>query len=238
MSIGPLRIIFENGAMAGRLWHELKRIAFPVVCIDARHAKAALPVRMSKSDKNDVRGPIELVRVGWFREAEVKSERSQKIRSVLVARSRLVSIRCNLWNQMRGMLTEYGLHFCRAIGSQFCQEVLELLVNGHSRLSVIEPLFAVHSQVCADPVTLDREIRHLVYADETTKRLITLHGIGIVTALTFRHTIDDPSRFSSGTKVGANLDLTPRRKQSGEKDINGKISLCEIDCCEPICSRR
>jgi transposase len=41
--------------------------------------------------------------------------------------------------------------------------------------------------------------------------------------LTFRHTIDDPSRFSSASKVGAYLGLTPRRKQSGETDITGKI---------------
>ena len=45
-----------------------------------------------------------------------------------------------------------------------------------------------------------------------------------MTALTFRHTIDDPSRFSSAAHVGAYLGLTPRRKQSGEMDRNGKIS--------------
>jgi transposase len=69
------RIGFETGAMASWLWHELKRIGLPVVCIDARHAKAALSVRMNKSDQNDARGLAELVRVGWFR--EVKKERAQ-----------------------------------------------------------------------------------------------------------------------------------------------------------------
>src|SRR5664279_4012598 len=64
-----------------------------VVCIDARHAHAALSVRMNKSDQNDARGLAELVRVGWYREVKVKSEDSQKIRAILVARSRLVAIR-------------------------------------------------------------------------------------------------------------------------------------------------
>jgi transposase len=45
-----------------------------------------------------------------------------------------------------------------------------------------------------------------------------------VTALTFRHTIDDPSRFRSASTVGAYLGLTPRRNQSGETDTSGKIS--------------
>jgi hypothetical protein len=71
---------------------------------------------------------------------------------------------------------------------------------------------------------LDHEVRRLSRADETTKRLMTVPGVEMVTALTFRHTVDDPSRFSSAPKVGAYLGLTPRRKQSGETDINGKIS--------------
>jgi transposase len=50
------RIGFETGAMASWLWHELRRVGLPVVCIDARHAHAALSIRINKSDKNDARG--------------------------------------------------------------------------------------------------------------------------------------------------------------------------------------
>ena len=110
------RIGFETGAMASWLWHELKRIGLPVVCIDARHAHAALSVRMNKSDQNDARGLAELVRIGWYRQVPVKSEASQLVRSLLVARSRLVTIRRDLENQVRSMLKECGLLFPRAIG--------------------------------------------------------------------------------------------------------------------------
>jgi transposase len=54
--------------------------------------------------------------------------------------------------------------------------------------------------------------------------MMTVPGIGVVTALTFRHTIDDPSRFRSAATVGAYLGLTPRRKQSGEMDTTGHVS--------------
>ncbi|MER9191522.1 IS110 family transposase, partial [Mesorhizobium australicum] len=110
------RIGFETGAMSSWLWHELKRVGLPVVCLDARHAKAALSVRMNKSDENDARGLAELVRVGWYREVKVKSAESQATRSMLVARSRLVEIRRDLENQTRSMLKEYGLQFSRSIG--------------------------------------------------------------------------------------------------------------------------
>ena len=218
------RIGFETGAMSSWLWHELKRIELPVVCIDARHAKAALSVRMNKSDENDARGLAELVRVGWYREVKVKSAESQQVRSLLVTRSRLVEIRRDLENQVRAMLKEYGLLFERAIGSMFRRKVAELVGDGHALEGVIDPLLSIHESVCGEQEKLDRRIAVLARTDETTRRLMTVPGIGVVTALTFRHTIDDPSRFRSAATVGAYLGLTPRRKQSGDTDLNGKTS--------------
>jgi len=218
------RIGFETGAMASWLWHELRRVDLPVVCIDARHAHAALSVRMNKSDQNDARGLAELVRVGWYREVKVKSEESQKIRAILVARSRLVAIRRDIENQVRSLIKEYGLLFPRAIGLQFRNQVCELLGEDHQLLSVIAPLLSIHEQICKQQSKFDDEVRQLAKSDETTRRLMTVPGVGVVTALTFRHTIDDPSRFRSASSVGAYLGLTPRRNQSGETDINGKIS--------------
>lgn len=218
------RVGFETGAMSSWLWHELKRIGVPVVCIDARHAHAVLSVRMNKSDENDARGLAELVRIGWYREVAVKSEASQQVRSLLVARSRLVTMRRDLENQVRSMLKECGLIFPRAIAGQFQRRVTELTGDGHALWPVLLPLLSVHGHVCRELEGLDRQIRQMARTDETTRRLMTVPGIGVVTALTFRHTIDDPSRFRSATSVGAYLGLTPRRKQSGETDTVGKVS--------------
>lgn len=53
-----------------------------------------------------------------------------------------------------------------------------------------------------------------------------LPGVGPITALAFRATIDRPDRFKRSRDVGAHLGLTPGRYQSGETDIQGKISRC------------
>ncbi|WP_247807845.1 MULTISPECIES: IS110 family transposase [unclassified Bradyrhizobium] len=218
------RIGFETGAMASWLWHELRRVELPVVCIDVRHAHAALSVQMNKSDQNDARGLAELVRLGWYREVKVKSEESQKIRAILVARSRLVSMHRDIENQVRSLIKKCGLLFPRAIGQQFRNQVSELLGVDHLLLSVISPLLSIHENVCQQQGKFDDEVRRLAKLDDTTRRLMTVPGVGVVTALTFRHTIDDPSRFRSASTVGAYLGLTPRRSQSGETDTNGKIS--------------
>jgi transposase len=221
---GAERIGFETGAMASWLWHELRRVHLPVVCIDARHAHAALSVRMNKSDQNDARGLAELVRIGWYREVKVKSEESQRIRSILVARSRLVGIRRGIENQVRSMIKEYGLLFRRATGLPFRKQVGQLLGDDHPLGGVVAPLLLIHEHVCDQQRNFDDEVRRLAKSDEVTRRLMTVPGVGVVTALTFRHTIDDPSRFHSASSVGAYLGLTPRRNQSGETDTNGKIS--------------
>lgn len=218
------RVGFETVAMSSWLWHELKRIGLPVVCIDARHAHAVLSVRMNKSDENDARGLAELVRIGWYREVAVKSEASQQVRSLLIARSRLVAMRRDLENQVRSMLKECGLIFPRAIAGQFQRRVTELCGDGHALWPVLLPLLSVHCHVCRELDGVDHQVRQMARADETARRLMTVPGIGVVTALTFRHTIDDPSRFRNAASVGAYLGLTPRRKQSGEMDTIGHVS--------------
>lgn len=218
------RIGFETGAISSWLWHELKRIDLPVGCVDARHAKAALSVRMNKSDENDARGLAELVRVGWYREVRVKSAESQEVRSSLVTRSRLVRIRRDLENQICSMLKEHGILFDRAVGSMFRRMVIELIDEGHTLAAAVTRLLLVHDRVCLEQGALDKRISALARADETVQRLMTVPGIGTITALTFRPTIDDPSRFRSATSVAAYLGLTPRRNHSGEKDVNGRTS--------------
>lgn len=122
------------------------------------------------------------------------------------------------------MIKEYGLLFRRAIGLQFRNQVIELICSDPQLRAVIDPLLSIHEHVCQQQTTFDEEVRRMAKADETTRRLMTVPGVGAITALTFRHTIDDPSRFGSALKVGAYLGLTPRRNQSGETDMNGRIS--------------
>ncbi len=55
---------------------------------------------------------------------------------------------------------------------------------------------------------------------------MTVPGVGPLTALAFRATIDRPDRFRRSRDVGAHLGLTPRRYQSGETDVQGRISRC------------
>lgn len=88
-----VRIALETGPMSAWHYRRLTALGLPVVCIDARHAKAALAMQLNKTDANDAVGLAQIVRTGWYREVAVKSEHSHRTRGLLAARARLVGMR-------------------------------------------------------------------------------------------------------------------------------------------------
>lgn len=225
---GASLVGLEMGAMAGWLWRGMRAHDLPVHCIDARHAHAALSVRMNKTDRHDAQGIAELMRTGWYRPVEPRSEASQGLRMLLSARARLVRMRADAQNQVRGMLKERGIRLPRAVGAMFRRRVREGMT---AHLAPDDPLVAltdgfmrVHEQLADEQRAIDDRIKNEAAEDEAVKRLMTIPGVGVVTAVCFRHTVDAPERFSSSSTVGAYLGLTPRRHQSGEMDWTGRIS--------------
>ena len=81
-------------------------------------------------------------------------------------------------------------------------------------------------------------VRELTADDAVLGRLMTVPGVGPLTALAFRATIDQPGRFRKSRDVGAHLGLTPRRYQSGETDVQGGISRCGDELARRRCTRR
>jgi transposase len=81
------RIGIETGAMTPWLVHELRNLGLEVVCLDARHARAALEMQINKTDQNDAEGLAQIVRTGWYRSVHVKSFDSHRARALLGART-------------------------------------------------------------------------------------------------------------------------------------------------------
>ena len=73
---------------------------------------------------------------------------------------------------------------------------------------------------------LDRLVMLAVRSDPVCRRLITIPGVGPLTALAFRTAVEDPARFAKASLVGSYFGLTPRKYASGETDRNGSISKC------------
>ena len=98
------RIVFETGRMAPMLYHGLHQLGLPILCIKSRQAYQALKLLGThKTDHNDARGLAHLERTGFFKPVHVKSLPAHAVRSLIIARKRLVRQRVTLENQIRGL---------------------------------------------------------------------------------------------------------------------------------------
>ena len=87
-------------------------------------------------------------------------------------------------------------------------------------------LIAARTAVMTAVAAIDADMRRMTRASAACRRLMTIPGVGQLTALAFVAAIDDPSRIRRSRDVGAYLGLVPRRYQSGEVDYVGGISKC------------
>lgn len=220
------RVGLEAGPTSSWLYSELCAADLPAICLECRHVKAGLSAMRNKTDRNDARGIAQLVRLGWFRRVHVKSEEAQRIRMLLVNRQQLLNKAHDIENSVRGSLKVFGLKIGRVTRSAFEARVLELVAESPSLLAITEPMLRVRRMMIQEFDRLDRLCRKFARRDPVCRRLMTVPGVGVIVALTFRTGVDRPERFSRSRDVGAHFGLTPRRYSSGQIDYDGRISRC------------
>ena len=158
---GTQRIGLESGPTATWLWHELRTLGLPVICIDARHAKAALTMQINKSDRNDALGLARIMQCGWYKEVRVKSLDSHELRALLSSRALLVKIKRDLENQIRGLLKNAGLLIGKAKGAAFIVRVNELMADRPALAVAIGPLLATREGIRGEIAELNRKLLRL-----------------------------------------------------------------------------
>jgi transposase len=218
------RIGLEAGPLSQWLFAGLRDAGFAAELLETRHVRDAFKAMPVKTDKKDARGIAQLMRLGWFKPVHCKSVSAQETRALLTARKILQAKRHDVEMSLRGVLRGFGLKVGPTTPRTFEARVREL-VDGHPTLvTVAEALLAARTELLRRFEELERRLVEVGRADVRVRRLTTVPGVGNLVALTFVAAIDDPSRFRSSRQVGAYLGLTPKRYQSGETDVSGRIS--------------
>lgn len=215
----------ETGSMTPWLARALKGFGLPVVVMDARRAADAVKARPAKTDRADARALAEMLRTGWFTDVFVKSEHSHRIKALLSARDQLVRNKRTFFGQIRGLLRPFGIKLGSRQGTKKFDEAARAACRHDDVLyacvnALLEALAAIEAQVAA----LDKQVRIHVRASKPCWHLTSVPCVGPITALAFVAAVEDPGRFKRSRGIGAYLGLTPRRYQSGERDIAGAIS--------------
>jgi transposase len=188
--------------------------------------RAALKAQINKTDRNDARGIAQMMRAGLYRPVHVKTLRSQKLRMLLTHRKLLQSKAIAIENDLRATLRNFGLKVGVVGTVKFEARIKELVENLPDLAVLVEPLLLVRRVMREQIGILHRRLLAIVRDDEVCRRLMTVPGVGPVVALTYRATVDVPSRFRTSKAVGAVFGLTPAKHQSGERNRTGGISRC------------
>jgi transposase len=224
-SPGLSRVVLETGSLSAFLYHGLVERGVPAICICARHAKRVLSARSNKSDVHDAEGLAHLARTGWFKAVHIKDGATHLDRAQLKVREQLIKAHHAMLGQLRGLLKLFGLRMGKATTPGKRAERLEALFAQKPALRpVLAPLVAGMGALEEQIVASSRSLKARAAADPVAGRLMSVPGVGPITALTFKSSIEDPSRFARGRDAGAYAGLAPRRFQSGERDTKGRIS--------------
>jgi transposase len=165
-----VRIGLETGPTATWLWTELKQLGLPVICIDARHAKAVLKMQINKSDRNDAAGIARIMQTGWFKEVRVKDLDSHSVRALLASRALLVKIKRDLENQVRGLLKNLGRVIGRAKFNCFAARSVELIEDRPELVAVVAPLLKAREAIEKQIDDLDRKVLKVAWHDARIRR--------------------------------------------------------------------
>ncbi len=220
-----VRVVLETGPLSTFLYHGLIERGVPVICICARHAKKALSARVNKSDVNDAESLAQLCRTGWFKPVHMKAGATHIDRAALKIRSQMVTSRNAMANQLRGMLKLFGLRMGMVTTPAKRRERLDALFTQRPDLRpvfapLVESIEALEAQLAKSAKLLGARAA----SDPIATRLMSVPGVGPLTALAFKASVEDPGRFAKSSDVGAYAGLTPRRNQSGERDFKGHIT--------------
>jgi transposase len=181
-----------------------------------------------KNDGNDAEAICEAVARPRMRFVPVKSAEQQAILCLHRVRSGLIKERTALINQLRGLLAEFGLIMPKGRYSAQHQipDILEDAENGLPMLA----RRLLHDTSCRLQVlneqilAYDRELHHLAQDSEPAQRLMTVPGIGAITATALLASVGDPKQFKNGRQFAAWLGLTPRQHTTGGKIRLGRIT--------------
>ena len=223
--LAPCLVGMEACGTAHHWARELMKLGHTVKLMPPAYVKPY--VKRGKTDAADAEAIAEAVTRPTMRFVAVKSVEQQAVLMLHKVRELFVRQRTMLINALRGHLAEFGI-----IAAQGPAGVKNVIVQFHAEQaslpelarSALRRLIDQIGEVDAEIRKSEKEIVAWCKTDAAARRLITIPGIGPITASMISAAVPDPSQFRSGRQFAAWLGLTPKPRSSGGKERLGGIS--------------
>jgi len=225
-SLQPCLVGMEACATAHQWARQLTKLGHEVRLMPAKDVKAY--VKRNKNDAADAEAICEAVRRPTMRFVRAKSAEQQGRLMQHRTRDLLLRQQTQVINALRAHLAELGI--VAAQGREGLKQLLTIIADERderlpidARASLIvlaAQLQALHTMIGS----IERRIVVQHRANEASKRLECIHGIGVIGASAITATVTDPSAFRSGRDFAAWIGLVPRQDSTGGKQKLGPIS--------------
>lgn len=179
-------------------------------------------VKTNKNDAADAEAICEAVARPNMRFVAIKSVEQQSILALHRARQGFVKARTAQGNQIRGLLTEFGLIVPQGIANVF-KRVPELIEDASNELAgsfrhLVERLMLQLKELDTQVKELETQINVWHQASAASSKLVALAGVGPITASAFVASVGDAKAFKCGRQVSAWVGIVPKQHSSGGKD--------------------
>ncbi len=178
-------------------------------------------VKTNKSDAADAEAICEAVTRPNMRFVPVKNIEQQAVLALHTVRQGFIKARTAQANQIRGLLSEFGLIIPKGIG-YIVSRVPDILEDATNELpgvfrNLMQRLFDHFKEISMQVRALDMEIQQWHQNNEASTRLAQIPGIGPISATALVASLSDAKNFDNGRQVAAWLGLVPRQHSTGGK---------------------
>ena len=222
----PDAVIAMEACSSSHYWgREFGKLGYTVRLIPAQHVKA-----LSRGNKNDAQDALAIAEAVFrpnIHDVVPKTLEQQDIQTLLRIRSRHQETRVSNSNQIRGLLSEYGLII--PVGNAALRGHLpEILEDAQNTLtpiarSAIHQLYLEYLHLSELVKQYDRQLSRMANTYPLVKQLLRLRGIGPITAMALYASIGNASQFKNARQLAAWIGLVPKQHGTG-----GKVTLSGI----------
>ncbi len=178
-------------------------------------------IKSNKNDSNDAAGICEAVTRPSMRFIATKGVEHQDMQALHRVRSQLVKQRTASANQIRGLLSEYGVVIPQGI-SHISKNLPGILEDGENELSflsreIFQDLYEQFKVLTKAVENYTKKINSCAHESEVCVRLLQIEGVGPLTATAILAAVVNANDFKNGRELAAWLGLVPKQHSSGNR---------------------
>ncbi len=220
-----MQIAIEATGGANHLATKLVEMGFTVKLVETNQFHPRNKKRGSKTDRKDAESLCKYLRLEELPEVYLKSLEARQLKTLLVQREHIVNQRRNLTNHIRGILREYGMVMPVGVDA-FLKSAKSLIakISEVKSRDLLEFQLEQVNKYLTKEAEISKDLEDRAHLSEEASRLMTIPGVGPITALCFIAVVDQIERFADARSFGAYLGLVPREFSSGDKQRLGAIT--------------